>query len=258
SPGVAVALVTSRGAVTDPVWTPGGELWFVADQPGSGVRGGFPQVYRWRDASGAEPLTAEPLGARAPAPLPDGTLLYATLAAGGWGLRHAAALPAGASAAFPTPLPFEPAPAVPVRETGYASWPSLRPHFWVPLFLDVGATGRFFGGATAGRDAVGRFEYVAWGLLSGEPLRATGSFGVLSGILGNPTLDLWASSDWSYVGTSATGIVASERDQDAALGASFVTRRWHGIASARIAAEYEGTRFTTVCPGCDPQDLVGG
>ena len=266
SPGVAVALVTSRGAVTDPVWTPGGELWFVADQPVSGARGGFPQVYRWRDASGAEPLTAEPLGARAPAPLPDGTLLYATLTAGGWELRHAAALPAGAPVAFPTPLPFEPAPAVPVRETGYAPWPSLRPHFWVPLFLDVGATGRFFGGATAGRDAVGRFEYVGWGLLSGEPLRATGSFGVLSGILANPTLDLWASSDWSYVGTSATGIVVSERDRDAALGASFVTRRWHSVASVRVAAEYEGTRFAalpetslaTVCPGCDAQDLVGG
>ena len=264
SPGVAVVLVKTRGAVTDPVWTAGGELWFVADQPGSG--GGFPQVYRWRDASGAEPLTAEPLGARAPAPLPDGTLLYSVLTAGGWELRHAAALPAGAPTAFPTPLPFEPAPAVPVRETGYAPWPSLRPHFWVPLFLDAGATGRFFGAATAGRDAIGRFEYVAWGLLAGGPLRATGSFGVLSGILANPTLDLWASSDWSYVGASATGIVVSERDQDAALGASFVTRRWHSVASVRVAAEYEGTRFVarpetslaTACPGCAPQDLVGG
>src|SRR5207245_72655 len=99
----------------------GGRLAALALRPGADV----PTV----------PLRAEPLGARAPDPLPDGTLLYATLTAGGWELRHAAALPEGAPVAFPTPLPFEPAPAVPVRETGYAPWPSLRPHFWVPLFL---------------------------------------------------------------------------------------------------------------------------
>src|SRR3989449_5172768 len=39
--------------------SPGGDLLFVTDPTG------FPQVYRWRDATGAEPLTAEPLGARA-------------------------------------------------------------------------------------------------------------------------------------------------------------------------------------------------
>src|SRR5205823_12033125 len=50
-------------------------------------------------------------------------------------LRHAAPLARGATApvAFPGPLPFAAAPAVAVRETGYTSWPSLRPHFWIPV-----------------------------------------------------------------------------------------------------------------------------
>src|SRR5207247_5036812 len=99
---------------------------------------GFPQVYRWRDPTGAEPLTAEPLGARAPAALPDGSLLYVTLAAGGWELRHAAAgdgrreRPAGQPVPVDRPAPFAAAPPVATRETGYAAWPALRPHFWLP------------------------------------------------------------------------------------------------------------------------------
>src|SRR2546428_12252248 len=105
SPEAGRALRESAGVITDPTWTPGGDLLFVTDPTG------FPQVYRWRDATGAEPLTAEPLGARAPTALADGTLLYATLAAGGWELRRAPGGAAGPPPAAGRPLPLRPPPA---------------------------------------------------------------------------------------------------------------------------------------------------
>src|SRR2546427_512240 len=94
SPDAAVVLLETGGSIADVVWTSGGELWFVADPTG------VPQAYRWRDSGGggggggggAQPLTNEPLRARAPAPLADGTLLYAAPRARGWQLRRASAL----------------------------------------------------------------------------------------------------------------------------------------------------------------------
>ncbi len=264
SPAAGAVLVETRGSIADPVWTPRGELWFVADATG------FPQVYRWSDAGRAEPLTAEPLGARAPAPLPDGTLVYVTLGAHGWELRHAAPLAGGAAApvTFPEPLPFDAAPAVPVRETGYTSWPSLRPHFWIPVYADAGPTGRFYGAFTAGTDAVGRFVYGADVYVSGRPFRAAGDFALVSTALGNPTLDLSAWSSWADLlpPPSAAGVTVSELDEYAALGASFVGRRWRSVASARVAAELERTSYAampdtalaTLCPACATRNLVGG
>jgi hypothetical protein len=257
APETAEVLQESRGVITAPVWTSRGELLFVADPTG------FPQVYRWRDSAGAEPLTAEPLGARAPAPLPGGGLLYATVSAGGWELRHAPTVVAGPAVGFDSPAPFDSAAPVPRRETGYALWPSLRPHFWVPLFLDAGPSGRFLGGATVGADAVGRFSYFAAGLLALEPFRAMGSFGAAWYGLGNPVLDVSASTSWRDV---RAGVTLSEREQDVGVGASFVARRWRTFASLRMAGELEGHRFVTipdtgladVCGGCENQDLLGG
>jgi len=263
SPEAGRVLRESAGVIADPTWTPASELLFVTDPTG------FPQVYRWRDPTGAEPLTAEPLGARAPAALPDGSLLYVTLAAGGWELRHAAAgdgrreRPAGQPVPVDRPAPFAAAPPVATRETGYAAWPALRPHFWLPLFLDVGRSGRFWGGATAGSDAVGRFNYIAAGLVARQPFRAIGWFAGLWSGLGNPTLDVSASSEWDDL---LAPVTLSERTQEGALGATFVARRWRTFASVRLAAEFKGTRFVTIpdtslatiCPACDGRDLLGG
>jgi len=257
SPQVATLLRATAGVISDPTWTPAGDLLFVTDPTG------FPQVYRWRDAAGAEPLTAEPLGARAPAALPDGTLLYATLTAAGWELRRGPGVPTGAPVPADRPAPFDSAPPVTTRETGYAAWPSLRPHFWVPLFLDAGPSGRFWGGVTAGTDAVGRFSYFATGLIAPRPFRALGSFAAVWNGLGNPTFDVAAASTWEDV---RAAIILSEQTRTAALGVSFVARRWRSVASLRLAAEFKGTRFATipdtslaaVCSGCEGHDLVGG
>jgi len=262
STDAARVLVESRGVIADPLWTPQGDLWFVADPTG------FPQVYRWREGSGAEPLTREPLGARAPAALTDGTLLYATLATDGWQLRRASPLAAGPPAAFPAPLPFAAAPAVPLRETGYALWPSLRPHFWIPFFLDAGPSGRFGGALTAGSDALGRFGYTADVFVSPQPFRVAGDLTLVSQAFGNPTLDVSGSSAWlNVVSPPATpALTLSELHQAAALGATLVARRWRSVASVRVAAEVErfhystipDTALLTVCPGCAPQDVAGG
>ena len=262
SGSAATVLVESRGVIADPLWTAQGDLWFIADPTG------FSQVYRWRDGTGAEPLTAEPLGARAPAALSDGTLLYATLTAEGWELCHAPSLPVGPPVAFPAPLPFVTAPAVSLRETGYAPWPSLRPHFWIPFFLNAGPSGRFGGALTAGSDALGRFAYTADVFVSPQPFRVAGDFALVSQAFGNPTLDVSGSSTWlNVVAPPATpGLTLSELHQTAALGATFVTRRWRSVASVRVAAELERFHYNTipdtavlaVCPGCGPQDLVGG
>ena len=261
-PAAGTALVDTRVSIADPVWTPGGELWFVADPTG------FPQAYRWRDAGVAEPLTSDPLGARAPAPLTDGTLVYATPRARGWELRHAQPLAGGAPAAFPDPLPFEPAPQVATRETGYAMWPSLAPHFWIPFFLNAGPSGRFGGAVTAGADALGRVQYLADLFVAPQHWRAAGDLTLLYQGLGNPTLDLFVSSRWLDLlpPPRAGSLTLSELYQRAALGASFVAQRWRSFASVRVAAELERTHFATipatslatVCSGCETQDLVGG
>jgi len=252
-------LVASRSVVSDPVWTPGGELLFVGDQTG------YPQVYRWTAFAAPVARTAEPLGARAPAVLTDGALLYATLTAFGWELRRAPPESGLASAPVRAPLPFDSAPVVVARETGYAAGPSLRPHFWIPVWLDRGPAGRFVGAATGGTDAVERYTYAAGALVAGSPMRAVAAFDGVSHLLGNPSLDLSLSSDWSLA-AQGSGTVVSERDRKAAVGATFEMRRWETVASVRVAAEYEGARFvaipadapTTICGACVGRDLIGG
>ncbi len=244
SPDAATVLLETGGSIADVVWTPGGELWFVADPTG------IPQVYRWRDSGGggAQPLTNEPLGARAPAPLPDGTLLYAALRARGWELRRTSALEQAAPVTFAEPLTFDSAPAVPLSETGYTMWPSLRPQFWIPVFENAGPTGRFGGALTAGTDALGRFAYAADLFVSPEPFRAEGDFALVCSALGDPTLDVSGWASWTDLGRppSAPTVTVSELDHYAALGASFVTRRWRSQASLRLAAELERTRYAAI------------
>ncbi|MGH7568062.1 MAG: hypothetical protein ACREL9_03680, partial [Gemmatimonadales bacterium] len=262
--GVIVAAEEGEAGrvIADPTWAPDGALLYVAE------RDGFPQVHRWTDSTGGVPVTAAPLGARSPAALPDGALLYTTLAASGWELRRASLAPvtgAAPVAAIPR-RQVDSAAGVVVRETGYRGWPSLRPYFWIPLVVDAGPTGLFFGGLTSGSDALARYGYVVEGLVAPDARRATGSAAVVSHALGNPSLDLWAANDWSYVGTASSGHVVSVQDLDAALGATFVTRRWRTVMSLRVAGEYEGARYAAdpdtalaaICVGCASRDQVGG
>jgi hypothetical protein len=261
APASVVVLMEPPGGVADPVWTPDGVL-YVSDVDG------FPQIHLWTEDGKSRQVTAEPFGARAPASLPDGTLLFTTLGGGGWELR-AVAPSSRRGAATPAPLPLSPfdsAPPVVVRETGYASWSSLRPHFWLPIAFSAGAAGRFYGAATGGTDAVGRYAYFLTGLVSPSPARGQGSVFFVSHALGDPTIDVSGSNEWSLVGTDSLGHTVSTEHREAALGATALARHWRSFVTLRLAAEYEGRRYTVapdtsiaaVCPGCRHRDLVGG
>lgn len=258
----SVRVLDDGGAlVSDPAWW-GDSLLYVSE------RSGFPEIYRWDDSLGPRSLVREPLGARSPAALGD-TLLYTSLRADGWALLSAPAAERAAPpapAAAPPPPPFESAPPVPVRETGYSAWPSLAPHFWVPVIFDAGPSGRFGGATTFGTDALGRWSYAAELMTSLSPLRLRGSFSLVASVLPNPVFDLGGSSGWSNLGVTSGGTVVSKLTQDAALGATIVSRRWRTTLSLRGAAELERDLYAalpavpvaTVCTGCKSLDQTGG
>jgi hypothetical protein len=247
--------------IADPVWTPDGSVLFVMQA------GGFPQIHRWREGEGITQITDEPRGAREPAALRDGRIVFAALGDDGWELRAVKPLAAPIRPApIATSAAFDSAPTVPVRETGYSAWGSLRPHFWIPLGVNGGEAGRFFGVATAGVDAIGRYSYFVEGLVSGSPARAEGSFYLLDQAFGDPVLDLSASNDWSLTGIDSTGHVVSSEHREAALGATVLAHEWRSFVSIRLAAEYEGRRYVSIpatnlaaiCTGCIDHDRVGG
>lgn len=253
--------VLTEGAplLSGPVWW-GDTLLFVSDATG------LPQVYRWNDSAAARAVTAEPDGARSPAVLPGGRLAYTSLESDGWTLVSAPIRNGAELSPIPPALPFDSAPPVPVRETGYTAWPSLAPHFWLPVFFDAGPSGRFGGGVTAGADALGRWSYAAIGMASASPFRLRGELAVVADLLPQPVFDADVSSAWSNVGVTAGGTVVSKLAQDADLGATFRYRRWRTAVSLRVAAEFERDRFiaapdtalAAVCIGCASRDQIGG
>jgi hypothetical protein len=256
-----LAQASGDAAIADPVWTSdGASVLFTTDA------GGFPQVHRWRESDGISQLTTEPFGARAPAPLPDGRILFTTLGGNGWELRVVAPRPVPVAPAQLAPAAFDSAPHVAMRETGYSSWGSLRPHFWIPLGINAGEAGHFFGVGTAGADAVGRYAYFVEAEFSPSPARVQGSLFLINRSLGDPVLDFYVSNRWSLVGTDSTGHVVSQNRPEGAIGATVVAQRWRSFVSLRLAAEYEGRRFVSIpdtnlsaiCNGCIDRDRVGG
>lgn len=259
SPDSVTVLVQGRGLLSGPTWW-GDTLLYVSDASG------FPQVYRWNDSLGALALTAEPLGARSPTVLPGARLAYTSLRADGWVLMSAPLRSGIATPPPEPPVPFDSAPPVPTRETGYTAWPSLAPHFWLPAFYDAGPSGRFGGGVTAGTDALGRWSYAALGMASISPFRVRGEFSVTADLLPNPVFDADVSSAWSNIGETTGGTVVSKLTQDADLGATWRYRRWRTAVSLRVAGEYERDEFVArpdtalaaVCIGCSSVDQIGG
>lgn len=257
-PDSAAVLVASREVISDPIWDDASTLYFVMPA------GALPQIHQWTD-SGPVVRTAAPLGARGPAVLNGPAFLYSTLGADGWELHRGAATEA-VVARVEAPAPFDSAPPTATRETGFASWPSARPHYWLPLFVDVGAAGRFFGFTTSGSDAIGRTSYFLHGLASPDPGRAIGSALIVSEALGSPTLDAGVSNDWSLVGVTSGGVAVAEHTVEGSAGATFVARRWRTTAVFRFALEAERMRFhsdperplSTVCTGCVARDFVSG
>ena len=65
---------------------------------------------------------------------------------------------------------------------------------------------------------------------------------------------------------TGAGTVVSEREDNAALGATLEARRWRSFTRIRLAVEYKGDRYladpaqplASVCVGCVTRDEVGG
>lgn len=239
-------LVTDDAALDeDPVWDPDGEsLLFVSD------RSGLPQVYAAHVQDGTvRRLTDEPTGAREPAPVGNGELLYVTLLHDGFALVRAPVRPGRPLPASPEPPgPFEPAPPVAIRETGYQPWPALRPWYWLPLAHDEGATGLFLGAATSGSDAIGRTRYAvaATGSVSGPEFRPALFFRLAHSRWRRWSTDLGVTQSWDgIVGRLSDGrlVRLSERERLADVGVSYRWRRWRSSLTLRLAGELEETRF---------------
>lgn len=168
-------------------------------------------------------------------------LYYSTLEAQGWALKRVepSAVPAGAGGeAAPLELPI-PAPPVETRETGYTAWPSLRPHFWLPVLRLSPELGTFVGAYTAGEDAVGRWFYGAQVAAAPGSGRAIGGLDLVYAGLGNPLVDVSVTQDWSLLQVGAGLPTVALREREVSLGAMVVRPRWYGFARARLALEYE-------------------
>ncbi len=225
----------------DPVWSPDGRWLLFASE-----RHGIPQIYRHRPGSGVvEQLTAEPTGAREPAVAPEGALFYSTLLADGYAIvlrREPAPVPTQGSAPD-IALPLLDAPAVAVRETGYAPWAALRPHYWIPLGHGERDAGFFLGAFTSGRDAVGRTAYSA--LLSAAP--GTGRWEAAMSIgytrWRSWSVDFTAGQTWDYAGSvlsvNGNAVPVSFRERSAEVGLSYRWRRWRSGVGSRVGAFVE-------------------
>lgn len=243
-PEAAVEVTADQALDADPAWTPdGGTVLFTSE------RFGLPQVMGYRVADGRLfRYTEEPFGARQPAMTADGRLLYTTLLEDGFAVAALdAPQPLSGGAVAAVPLPFEPAPPVAVRETGYRPWAALRPHYWIPLVRDEGPPGVFLGALTTGSDPVGRVGYSATVFLAPASGRMLGVLGLQYAHWRRFTVDLSASQDWDFAGfvrdSVAGDFPVDTRERFATGGVTWRWRRWRRSAFARLGIEWEDDVF---------------
>ncbi|HET7754422.1 MAG TPA: BamA/TamA family outer membrane protein [Anaeromyxobacteraceae bacterium] len=174
----SVRFVTRDDAIdAQPAWSPdGSRLYFASD------RGGVYDLWAYELADGSMwPVTRVETGAFEPAPSPDGRqLAFVTYSARGFDLAIMD-VPRRDGAGADATARAEPAadsgsgagearsgPDFTVRD--YSPWPTLRPHWWLPLLGSDGG-GVTLGAISAGTDVVGRHTWGlsgAWGIESNE------------------------------------------------------------------------------------------
>ncbi|HWO87993.1 MAG TPA: hypothetical protein VNL98_02465, partial [Gemmatimonadales bacterium] len=244
-PSSAVPVTQDAWTDDDPRWTPdGSELLFTSE------RLGLAQVFAWRPADGTvRQLTDEPTGARDASVGPKGELVYATVLADGFALIERPAAGGEPAAVDRTALlmapasPAAPAGAVEARRTGYTSWPSLRPHFWLPVFHDAGTAGEFGGALIAGVDALGRASYGALLAVAPDRSRWESVLALEYTRWKAASLDLSYELDWSArLGTvQQTGqrVSLALAEEFATAGLTLRWLRWRRAAAVRVGAELE-------------------
>ena len=155
-------LTNHQATESAPVFTPEGELLYVADY------GGIYNVYRLTE-TGAESWTHSDSGAFSPVVLGD-SLIYQEYRAGGFAFRAMASNDtAQAQSRVPvwvdTPQALMQQSAQPdlpdiSEPTAYQPWSTLRPYYWLP-FIDVNGSASWVGASTSGTDALQRHAYGA-------------------------------------------------------------------------------------------------
>ncbi len=247
APREVVAVTHDAALDDDPAWTAGGDLLFASE------RSGVPQILAYKmNTAALIRVTDEPTGAREPAPAPDGSLYYATILWDGWAVMHAQPieLPATGTPARPV-LALDTITTTEIRSTGYRPWPSLAPHFWIPLWHDVGTAGRFAGAATFGVDAIGRTSYYAQLAVAPKDRRVEASVQVAHQRWKALGLQVGFTQTWDSLlsrlvqlqNGDTLRVTFGKREQTASLGVATRWRRWHSQVSARLGGELESDRF---------------
>ncbi len=236
-------LVTADAALdADPSWSAEGRLLFVSE------RTGLPQVYGYDLATErTEQLTNVTGGAREPALMRDGTLLYSTMLADGFAIvadtRVQPVETSGATARFPPTRRQATSGAPPPRESGYAPWPSLVPRYWIPLAHDEGEGGVFIGMLTTGVDVVGRTQYGLFASVAPGNGRVEAVASLAHSRWRSWRVDATAGQTWDFAGfaSSAGGVPVpvSFRERSGEVGVQYRWRRWRSGFAARVGSFVE-------------------
>jgi hypothetical protein len=242
-PDVARAITADAALEADPEWSPDGAAILFASEQGGGA---VPQILRYEVATGRlDRLTNEPAGAREPALLPDGALLFTTVLADGYAVVRLDGPLAGEPVGEPSAPPLV-ADAPPVSLTGGAAfdpWPALVPRYWVPQLHDERTTGLFFGALTGSADPIGRTQYSVSLAVAPETGRWEAAAALAHQRWQRTTLDLSLSQAWSDAGRYARAagdtVDLGERQRVVASGVTVRWRRWRSAVAARLGGVVE-------------------
>lgn len=197
-------------------------------------------------------------GALDPAVSPQGdALAYVEMVAGGFRLKRIPFDPASASVAPSAPRTLPPSPWPGQRPDvsepahGYSPFPSIWPAAWFPVaFYDSGRLGTFVGASTFGSDDLSRHTYAAfagWRFGIDEP---EGALLYLYRGLGNPTLRLDLSQDWSVRSVTAQDLTVDllRRHCTLDLSAGFLWPHVRTAFSLRPELSIDRYHYTSTDP----------
>jgi hypothetical protein len=242
-PGEVRAITDDAALDADPAWSPdGASLGFAAERG----RRALPQVLRYDFATGRlTQLTDDPTGAREPALLSDGSLLYVTVLPDGYAIvRSEHPLERVPEDGGLAPAGVPPATPVPLSDGGaFNPWPALVPRYWAPQLHDERTTGLFIGGLTGSADPIGRTQYDASAAVAPATGRWEAAVSLGHQRWRRSALDLSLSQTWSDAGRYARGpgdtVDLAERQRAVASGLTVRWRRWRTAVAVRVGGQLE-------------------